>query len=530
MQIKKQEYWENRLERLKAENRDIKEKQASLKRENNSLKKSLRNKNDLFNSIPAGIVLVQQGKILDINKVALDQMGYRADEILGRDFLDLVHPDVKAYVGNLYERRVSGKRAPNEYETDLVTKKGETVGFDIRVNKIRFNGRNAFLATLTRFEKRKRKEKELIRSKKKEALMTVASGLASKFSPSLESILENTGKIRSVDDPENNALMENLKNIDFATGDIINTTRKLDGLARTKNKRSDTTLFDLRKIVRDAIELTGPELKDETERGGMKINVKTYLRSVSPIEGDPVEMQEVIVAMILNAVDAMPKGGDLYLTTEENAGYAHIYIQDNGVGIPDHLGERIFDPFFTTKGKDGIGLGLSLSYAAINRHHGEIEISSKEDQGTIITIRLPCVSQDRKSKAGSARRKINNAHILIIEEEDMLRQLLSQLLGSKGCRVVSALSGLEGLNKLKKKKFDMVIADSGTPGAKGKAFVQRIRKINRDLSVALITEHETRDKTSLSEELGADLIISKPIDMNKVVNRIGEVLMAKAGH
>ncbi len=76
----------------------------------------------------------------------------------------------------------------------------------------------------------------------------------------------------------------------------------------------------------------------------------------------------------------------------------------------------------------------------------------------------------------------------------------------------------------------MVIADSGTPGAKGKAFVQRIRKIDRDLSVALITEHETRDKTSPSEELGADLIISKPIDMNKVVNRIGEVLMIKAGH
>ncbi len=453
MQIKKQEYWENRLDKLKAENRSIKEKLASIKRENNDLKKLLRNKDGLFNSIPAGIVLVQEGKILDINKVALDQLGYRADEIMGRDFLDFVHPDVKAYVGNLHKRRLSGKRAPRAYETDMVTKRGETVGFDVRMNNIRFNGRKAFLATLTRFEKRKKREKELIRSKKMEALMTMASGLASKFSPSLESILENTRKIRTVEDPENKTLMENLKNIDFAMGDVINTARKLDGLVRTKNKRSDTTLFDLRKIVRDAIELTGPELKDEAERGGMKINVKTYLRSVSPIEGNPVEMQEVIVHMILNAVDAMPKGGDLYVTTEESAGYAHIYIQDNGVGIPDHLRERIFDPFFTTKGKDAIGLGLSLSYAAINRHYGEIEVSSKEDQGTIITIRLPCVSQDRKSKAGSARRKINNAHILIIEEEDMLRQLLSQLLGGKGYRVVSALSGLEGLNKLKKKEI-----------------------------------------------------------------------------
>ena len=528
MQDREHESQQGRLEKLKAENRSFREKLADLKRENKNLQRLLRNNNKLINSIPAGIVLIQQGKIIDINETALDQMGYKTAEIIGRNFLDFVHPDSKAFVRSLHKKWVSGKMVPEQHETDMVTKDGGTLCFDIRVNKIRFNGRVALLLNLTRLEKRKRREKELIHSKKMEALITMASGLTRNFGYNLKAVTENTDQLRTLMDPENRGLMKGLEKIESAVGQIINTLRKLDSFSMTENDRSAMTLFDLEKVVRDAITLTGPKLKDEADRRGVKVSLKTYLRSVSPIEGNPDEIRDVIINMILNAVEAMPQGGELYLTTEENAGYAHIYVQDNGEGMPDHIKDRILDPFLTTKGNDGVGLGLSLSYAIVKRNRGEIEVTSQKGQGSIFHVKLPLASQEQKSKAGSvSRRKIKNANILIVEDEDVLSELLSQLFLSKGLRVVTAASSAEGLNKLKRKKFDMVLVDSGRPDIHRELFIQKIKKMTPEPSIAIITENETGDKLNQIKNWAVDLIITKPLEMNRVVNQVSEVLATK---
>ena len=150
--------------------------------------------------------------------------------------------------------------------------------------------------------------------------------------------------------------------------------------------------------------------------------------------------------LVRNAIEAMPEGGHLYLSTEESAGYAHIYIQDSGVGIPARIRGRILDPFFTTKGSENPGLGLNLSRAIIQRHHGEMEISSKKNEGTMVTVRLPLAKREGQKKERSPRRKaIKNARILIIEEDPMIGELLLQTLESKGCRVTIAMSVAEGL-------------------------------------------------------------------------------------
>jgi two-component system cell cycle sensor histidine kinase/response regulator CckA len=224
-------------------------------------------------------------------------------------------------------------------------------------------------------------------------------------------------------------------------------------------------------------------------------------------------------------VDAMPKGGDLYLTTEENASHVFIYIQDSGHGVADTAKERIFDPCFTANGRDGMGLGLSLSYAIIKRHHGEIDISSENGHGTVTSIMLPCARGDARPKTQPVKRKIKNAHILIIEDDDMIRELLSQLLGSKGFRVDTADNGLEGLYKLKRKAFHMVIADSNAPGVKGQALMKKMKKINHDLPFALIVPHKPEDEPGPNKQPLADMVINKPIDMNKLVQQVSELIM-----
>jgi PAS domain S-box-containing protein len=527
MQKAKQDYWRNRCEKLKAENQILKEKLVTLRRETRDLQKVIRNRSKLYDSIPAGILLVQEGIIVDINRGALDPLGYVPEEVMGRHFLDFVHPEWKKYMKDLHNKRISGKRVPSQYETDLVTKDGERISCEARVKRVRFNGRRAFLVNLTLLERRKKRERDLIQSKKREALMTMASGLHLKLNHDLKEVSKNLQLVKGIVEPENGNLIKGLEDIESASKEIINTTRVLESLATTKGDPSDDVRFDLRKVVKRSISLSNPILKDLTERGKQKINLKTYLRSVSPIEGDPEEITDLVINLILNAVEAMPSGGDLYLTTEENAGYAHIYVQDSGVGIPVTIEDRMWDPFYTTKGKNGLGLGLSISSAIVKRHKGEMEVTSQKDHGTTFTIRLPIAKKDQRPKPRSTKRKIRNAQILIIRDEDIVSELLSQVLVSRGHKVVMVSGGSEGLQKLRKKKFDLVLADSAAADMGRTALVQKIRKLRRDLSFVLMTEQKAGKKFGANRKSPFDLIITKPLDMDKVVGQVEDLLRVR---
>jgi PAS domain S-box-containing protein len=528
MQKAKQDYWRNKCERLKAENQLLREKLATLKRETRDLQKVIRNNAKLFNSVPAGILLLQKGIIVDINRGALDHLGYAPEEVIGRNFLDFVHPEVKKYIKDLHNKRISGKRVPSQYETDLVTKDGERISCEVRVKRIRFSGRRAFLANLTLLERRKKRERDHIQFKKKEALMTMASGLQRKLNHDLKGINENLHLVKGITDSKNGTLMKGLENIESASKEIINTIRVLESLSATKRDSSDDVLFDLRKVVKKAISRTHPVLKDLGERGKQKINLKTYLRSVSPIEGDPEEIRDLVTHLILNAVEAMPRGGDLYLTTEENAGYAHIYIQDSGVGIPAPIKDRIWDPFYTTKGKDGLGLGLSLSHAVVKRHKGEMEVSSQKDHGTTFTIRLPIAQKDQRPKSRSAKRKIKNAQILMIRDEDIVSELLSKVLVSRGHKVVMVSSGSEGLQKLVKKKFDLVLADSAAADMRRAALIRKMKKVKKELAFVLMKGQTVGEEPGVTRKSAFDLIIRKPLDMDKVVGQVEDLLRRKS--
>jgi len=229
--------------------------------------------------------------------------------------------------------------------------------------------------------------------------------------------------------------------------------------------------------------------------------------------------------LVANALDAMPGGGSIYLSTEENAGYAHIFIQDSGTGIPPQIRERVGDPFFTTKGPEKPGLGLSLCQAIIRRHHGEMEIGSKENEGTMVTVRLPLAKRERQHEKRSPRRKsIKNARILIIEEDPMIGQLLLRTLESKGCEVSVAASAGEGLLEAGKKVFDLVIVGSAVSEVKGDALVRRLKESKKSHTVALIADYDTgEDKPDVRKPL-ADLLISKPIDMGRAIEKITELI------
>jgi len=202
MQKARNNYWRDRFERLKTQNQAIKDKLVTSKRENNDLQKELRGRDRLLDSIPAGILLEQEGRIIAANREFLEDLAYASEEVLGHRLLEFVPPDQKKKVRDLHDKRVSGKRVPSQYELDLVTKVGERRCFEASVRKIRHNGRRAFVTNLTLLEDRKREERELIEFKKREALMTMVSGLTGKLNQDAATVSRHIRQIREIVDPE----------------------------------------------------------------------------------------------------------------------------------------------------------------------------------------------------------------------------------------------------------------------------------------------------------------------------------------
>lgn len=519
---------EKKLEKLKAGNRRLRENLASLKKEHHELERSLRKRNRLFDAAPVGIVLIQEEKIVDINENALHGLGYSAEEVFGRKFLDFVDPKRKSYVRNLHRRRLAGKRVPDEYEIDLLKKDGTKAGCDLRVKKIRFHGRRAFLVSLLRHEKRKAQERNLANSKKTEALLTMTGGLNQIFSQHLKALEKNVEKFQEGVAPEAASLAGGLKAVKDAMEDITRTAAILEGMTRTEGQVAGGGSFDLRKVVRDAVASAGGTIREEAGHRGVDINFRTYLRSIFPVKGNGSEIQKVVTHLIQNAAEAMPKGGDIYLTTEENAGLAHIYVQDSGSGIPASIEDRLFDPFFSTKKTKGAGLGLPICRAIVQRHGGEIEMTRNEALGTLAVVRLPLGKPDSPPKSAPAKRTVKGSLVLVLEAEYMIRELLSQMLENKGCKVVTASGSGEGLHRLKRRRFDLVIANGAIDDIDARVLVKRIRQTRQAKRVALIDPGGRREGLSPLLASGADLIITKPIDMNRVMKQLSQVLASRS--
>jgi len=494
---------------------------GSFRKEKADVQRSLNQKETILNGLPAGLLVIQQGRIIEANEEILNQLGYSAKEVLGRDFKDFVPPRLKTSLGGLYGRAKNDKGRFEGPEIELIGRDGTRSSWDVQTGVIRANGRRASLVLLLRNEERKKRQSQRVEDLKTGALRTMALGVrrALKAPPKSQSRGESP---REVSEPGR-------RDASRTAEDALRTMESLDAalecLVREIPDGSRCATFDLRRAVKEALAPATARVKQEMDKGKADIRIKTYLRSVSPVEGDPEEIRQMVSHLVTNALDAMPAGGYLFLSTEENAGYAHLYVQDSGVGIPPEIGERVLDPFYTTKGPETPGLGLSLCRAIVRRHRGEMEISSKKSEGTTVTVKLPLAKAEGRDKKHSPRRRsIKNARILIIEEDPLIGELLLQTLKSKGCRVTMTGSVADGLLQAGKKGFDLVVVGSVVSEVKGQSLVKRLKASEHAPPVALIGDYDNQEDVRAGRTPPADLVISRPIDMDQAIGRIAEIL------
>ena len=272
---------------------------------------------------------------------------------------------------------------------------------------------------------------------------------------------------------------------------------------------------DLTALIEDCITITQPYWYNEPRRQGIEIDVERALDEVPDVMGAASELREVFVNLILNAVQAMPEGGLITFetfTTDRQAVCAKV--SDTGIGMSDEVQENIFEPLFTTKGEQGTGMGLSASYGIIQEHGGDIEVTSEPGEGATFTLTFPPAddSEPKRTQVETETTENENVRVLVVDDEEMVRSIVTQLLTLNDHEVDRAESGSEALKMFEKTHYDIVFTDFGMPEMTGAELARQLRKRAPDLPVILLTGYTD------TEEAVDDVndILSKPFKLEEL--------------
>jgi len=211
-------------------------------------------------------------------------------------------------------------------------------------------------------------------------------------------------------------------------------------------------------------------------------------------------------------VDAMPKGGTITMRTRPAGSRVIMEVVDTGSGMSEEVRQRCLEPFFTTKGKGGTGLGLSMVYGTVQRHRGSIEIDSSLGNGTTFRLSLPSAQESpTTSKPDTDQASVRPLRLLLVDDEDTVRQILREYLVGDGHSVETASNGRDALDAVVKAEFDIVLLDRAMPGLSGDQVAVAVKELKPDLPVVLLTGFGDMMKAAGEIPPGIDLILGKPL-------------------
>jgi PAS domain S-box-containing protein len=394
---------------------------------------------------------------------------------------------------------------------------------------------------------------KLVRSEKLQGLGEMAAGVAHDFNNVLSAVLGRAQMLKVMLHDEQ--VLKSVRVIEKAALDGAGTVRRIQEFAKEKSE-GDFVVVHMNPLVRDAVDLTTTRVNDL----GIEIDMQVELGEAGALLGNPSELREVLTNLIHNAIDAMPHGGRLAIRTgrgerETNAsearsgasrvgpagglappltGQVWFEVEDTGVGMDEETQNKIFDPFFTTKGTRGTGLGLSVSYGIVQRHQGEFVVKSRKGAGTRIRVVFPMEGDASNGFSGNLtplpaleKNLPATARILVIDDDNAVRDVLADILRTGDHHVVSAANGIEGLELFRKNEFDLVFTDLGMPGMNGWEVAQGIKSLSPTTPVGLITGWGSSLDDARIKDKGVDLIVSKPFRYNQVLDLVAEAMELK---
>ena len=292
-----------------------------------------------------------------------------------------------------------------------------------------------------------------------------------------------------------------------------------------RQRRQELVVLDLNSLVDDALEMTRPRWQPLSKSTGSAIRVRFKPGPTSSVMGVPSELREVLVNLVMNAVDAMPSGGEIAVQTSQDGQWATIAVSDTGCGISPDVRQHIFDPFFTTKGEGGSGLGLWVCQGIVARHGGDIQVESQLGKGSCFKVRLPVarsVVQDAPKETSDSR-----PSILVVDDEAGLAETLKLSLEMAGYRVVFSVDPRRALEIFRTDPTDLVITDLRMPGMTGWELAAEIKRSSPSTPIIAMTGWPVdliRDGQRASD---METIIQKPYRANELRAKVAKVLAQK---
>jgi PAS domain S-box-containing protein len=482
----------------------------------------------ILNTIGDGIVVTSlTGEILSCNRACLDLYGYSEDEIQAKNFRELFPIDKRKKLTSDLQSLI--EKGNIHFESEAFRKDGSL--FPVEVTESLMKGATevspSAVVVLKDITERRTLEEEMRKAHKLESLGVLAGGIAHDFNNLLAGILGNASLEKHLTDPKDKKYRR-LDNIEKAAERARDLTQQLLTFSRGGKPVKKTTSIE--QIVMDSASfvLRGSNIRCEF----------IIPDSVWPVEVDEGQMNQVFNNLIINADQAMPAGGNITIQIEnlptapkdiltiKEGEYVKISVRDHGVGICEEILQKIFDPYFTTKQR-GSGLGLAIVYSIINNHGGYISVESRVGMGTTFHVYIPASKMELPVAAQPVRSPLaGSGKILIMDDEEILREVACEMLSHLGYHVVACGDGAEAIELYREamvngEPFVAVIVDLTIPGGMGgKETMKKLLEIDSEVMCVVSSGYCNDPILAYYGEYGFSGVVVKPYNMET----LGKVL------
>ena len=516
--------------------RDISER----KRAEEALQESEEKYRLLVENAKDAIFIVQDEIIKFPNPKTEEMTGYSAEELAETPFVNLIHSDDRELVIDRHKRRLNGEKLPGTYSFRIINKAGEQLWVDLNTVIINWEKRPATLNFLRDITKQKNLEAQFHQAQKMESIGTLAGGIAHDFNNILQTI-SGFSEILLADKDRNDPDYESLEVIKQSSQKAADLIGQL--LIFSRKVESELKPVDLNRQI-----INVSKLLEHTIPKMIRIE-HNLAQDLKIINADPLQIEQVLMNLGVNAKDAMPGGGRLILETENitldeqyckthpGAGpgeYVLLSVSDNGHGMDKETLEHIFEPFYTTKeaGK-GTGLGLAMAYGVVKGHGGYIVCYSEPGPGTTFKIYFPVLitespeqRADSRMAPGAEALSGGRETILLVDDDAAVLKVGKAMLERHGYTTIMAESGERAVEIYEKEKelIDLVILDVGMPGMGGHKCLKHLLKLDPGIKVVIATGYAPSGKVKETLESGAVGFIAKPFLLADMLKRAREAL------
>lgn len=496
----------------------------------------------LLDNLPARVSYVDtEERYVFVNSAYEKAFGLKREFIIGQRVETLLGNENYINVKQDIHNALCGKRV--HFETSFVGQKGESQWLEITYlpdinSQKEVIGFYVFTLDLTE-KKRSEEEKlnleaKLVQAQKLKAIGTLAGGIAHDFNNLLMGI-QGRSSLMLVDMNPSDPNIEHLHAINEYIKSATNLTKRLLGFAR--GGKYEVKPIDINSLVIDSVIMFARTRKE------IDINTEMH-KSPVVVEVDKRQIEQILLNMYLNAWQAMPDGGSLYLRTDvvaldqsdcrphdiDPGIYAKVSVTDTGIGMHESIREQIFDPFFTTKDKSrGTGLGLASAYGIARNHGGVITVYSEVGRGSTFNIYLPLSDKTvfQEPLIESSLMK-GTENILLVDDEDMILDVGQAMLERLGYKVVTANGGEMAISILSKmgETIELIILDLVMPGIDGGRMFDIIRKNLPQIPVLLASGYAINGQADKIMQKGCNGFIQKPFSINELSQQVRRVLDA----